>query len=106
MFGDKNQSKIGRSSEEIGEDDDIEEIQLEEPTGDNQGNPGMNKKTKQSLADKTDKNGNPLLNYTGYDLDPALLALPEGSDEFKKLPSETKAKIRLAKANMQINKNT
>lgn len=73
MFGDKNHSKIGRSSEEIGEDEDIEEIKLEEPTGDNQGNPGFNKKSK---LNSSDKNGNPLLNYTGYDLDPALLALP------------------------------
>lgn len=46
-----------------------------------------------------------MINYTGYDLDPALLKLNENSEQFKKLPSETKAKIRLAKANMQINKN-
>ena len=45
-------------------------------------------------------------NYTGYDLDPKLLLLKEDSDQFKKLPAETKSKIRLAKANMQINKNS
>ena len=45
-------------------------------------------------------------NYTGYDLDPKLLLLKEDSDQFKKLPTETKSKIRLAKANMQINKNS
>lgn len=47
-----------------------------------------------------------MANYTGYDLDPKLLLLKENSDEFKKLPAETKAKIRLAKANRQINKNS
>lgn len=53
-----------------------------------------------------DDRENQLINYTGYDLDPKLLQLPENSDEFKKLSSETKAKIRLAKANNQINKNS
>jgi hypothetical protein len=58
-----------------------------------------------ALKKKSDLNS-AMLNYTGYDLDPKLLALNENSDEFKKLPSETKAKIRLAKANLQINKNS
>ena len=31
--------------------------------------------------------------------------MEENSEEFKKLPSETRSKIRLAKANRSLNKN-
>jgi hypothetical protein len=47
-----------------------------------------------------------MMDYVGYDLEPSLLLLPENSEEFKKLAPEVRAKIRLAKANLQIIKNT
>ena len=74
---------------------------LEEPVRDN-----LMNINKPGEHESPNKNKNAMLNYEGYDLDPHLLEISENSEEFKKLPAETKSKIRLAKANMQINKNS
>ena len=105
FFGDKSKirSQIIKPVDEVS--DEIEEIVLEEPVRDNL-MPNRLGKDADKLPNSLDAKNNQMINYTGYDLDPSLLLLQESSEEFKKLPSETKAKIRLAKANNQINKNS
>lgn len=46
---------------------------LEQPTGDNAGNMGR------TIKNNTKDGKDPMVNYTGYDLDPKLLQLQENS---------------------------
>lgn len=72
---------------------------LEEPVKDNLVNVGEVGKHQSPTKNELSSN------YEGYDLDPEYLEMEENSDEFKKLPAETRSKIRLAKANRSLNKN-
>ena len=75
MKGGKNQqSKVRKLGELDGED--IEEITLEEPVRDNMLNSSPNK-NKLTTSNRIANNN--MSNYTGYDLEPRLLSLPENS---------------------------